>query len=286
MSEPAPDAHAARSYDAWHTRWLDAASRWPGISIEVLGSVGPPPAPLPLLSVRISSTAPDRTPRRVAITAGIHGDEPAGVEAVTQLLETPREWAPLLAPFDVTIFPCANPTGFTRNHRANGDGIDLNRTFDQAHPPSETAWIRARIAPDGVHGAFDVAIELHEDSDGEGFYVYELAHGPPYVGDDVVGAVTSFVAIDPRPLIEGFPAERGVIRLDPGTLPAGPSDGWPQALYSYRVGISSCLTLETPSTLLPIERRANIHLVALKTALTGDGGRSGSSFGRADQFWG
>ena len=275
MSGPAVVGHAARSYDAWRIRCLAAARRWPGGSVAVLGSVGPPASPLPVLSVRISATDPSRTPRRVAITAGIHGDEPAGVEAVTRLLEAPQEWAPRLAPFDMTIFPCANPTGFARNHRTNGEGIDLNRTFDQPDPPPEAAWIRAQLAPDGVHARFDTAIELHEDSDGEGFYLYELAEGPPYVGEDVVGAVTSLVAIDPRPLIEGFPAERGVIRLDPGALPTRSSEGWPQALYSFRAGIATCLTLESPSTILPIERRAEILLVALDAALAGDGRRSG-----------
>jgi hypothetical protein len=237
------------------------------MSIEVLGSVGPPAAPLPLLSVRISSTNPRRTSRRVAITAGIHGDEPAGVAAVTRLLEAPQEWAPLLAPFDVTIFPCANPTGFTRNHRANSEGIDLNRTFDQHDPPPETAWIRAQLAPGGVHGAFDAAIEFHEDSDGEGFYLYELAEGPPYIADDVIRAVAPLAAIDPRDVIEGLPAERGVIRPDPAMRPDRHSEGWPQALYSFRAGIPSCLTLETPSKAFSIERRADVHLVALKVAL-------------------
>jgi hypothetical protein len=274
MSDPAIEGHPTRSYDAWRARWLHAAAKWPGVSIEVLGSVGPPPAPLPLLVVRISPADPIRKPRRVVITAGIHGDEPAGVAAVTRLLEAPHEWAPILAHFDATIFPCANPTGFTRNHRTNGEGIDLNRTFDQPDPPPETAWIRDQLAPNSVNASFDAAIELHEDSDGEGFYLYELAEGPPYAGDHVVRAVAPLVAIDPRDVIEGFPAERGVIRPDPAMRPDGDSEGWPQALYSFRVGIPMCLTLETPSTMLPIERRAEILLVALKAALANDGRRS------------
>ncbi len=260
-----PD-HAGRSYDAWQTRWLAAAPRWPSLSIEVLGSVGPASARLPLLWARLSSERPDGALRRVAITAGIHGDEPAGVEALTRLLETPEEWAPRLARFDVAIFPCANPTGFARNHRTNSAGVDLNRTFDQIDPPPETEWIRTRLAPNG-RAAFDAAIELHEDSDGEGFYLYELADGPPYAGDAVIGAVAPRVAIDPRADIEGLPAHRGVIRPDPAMLLDRVPVGWPQAFYSYHAGIRSCLTLETPSTKLPIGQRAEIHLVALKTAL-------------------
>lgn len=260
---------AERSYDTWRARWLAAAPRWPNLSIEALGAVGPPSERLPVLWARIASSHPDGTLRRVAMTAGIHGDEPAGVEALTRLIEAPDEWGPRLARFDVAIFPCANPTGFTRNHRTNGAGIDLNRTFDQPHPPPETAWIRTRLAPDGRRPGFDTAIELHEDSDGEGFYLYELAHGPPYVGDALIDAVAPLVAIDPRSDIEGLPVKSGVIRPDPAALNRVDA-GWPQAVYSYRTGIRSCLTLETPSTLLPIDRRAEIHLVALKAALVHD----------------
>lgn len=237
------------------------------MSIEVLGSVGLPAAPFPLLSIRIPSADNGGVPRRVVITAGIHGDEPAGVEAVTRLIETPQEWSPRLAPFDVTIFPCLNPTGFSCNSRTNGAGIDLNRTFDQADPPLETGLIKTRLAANGRHPAFDAAIEFHEDSDGQGFYLYELATALPHIGDDVVAAVAPLVTIDPRSLIEGLPAKGGVIRPDPAGLRDTLPGQWPQALYSAHTGIPSCLTLETPSTLLPIDRRAEIHLVALTAAL-------------------
>jgi hypothetical protein len=131
----------------------------------------------------------------------------------------------------------------------------------------ETGLIKARLGPNGIQPSFDAAIEFHEDSDGEGFYLYELATGQPYVGDAVVAAVAPLVAIDPRPVIEGLPAEGGVIRPDPAALRDTLPGQWPQALYSVHSGIPSCLTLETPSTRLPLDLRAEIHLVALMAAL-------------------
>src|SRR5262249_26258888 len=64
---------------------------------------------------------------RIYISAGIHGDEPAGPLAARQLLEE-NEW-----PADVSLWllPCLNPTGFELHRRENAKGIDLNRQYHQ-----------------------------------------------------------------------------------------------------------------------------------------------------------
>src|SRR5882762_10191115 len=59
------------------------------------------------------------------ISAGIHGDEPAGPLAVCRLLKE-NQWPSNLA---VWICPCLNPTGFLSNRRENSEGLDLNRQY-------------------------------------------------------------------------------------------------------------------------------------------------------------
>src|SRR6516162_5978504 len=56
---------------------------------------------------------------RIYVSAGIHGDEPAGPLAALRLLQENR-W-----PKDVEIFlaPCLNPTGIIRSKRENAGGI-------------------------------------------------------------------------------------------------------------------------------------------------------------------
>src|SRR5437016_4571941 len=66
--------------------------------------------------------------KRVYISAGIHGDEPAGPLAVLQLLQENR-WPTHV---DVWLCPCLNPTGFPLNSRENAHGLDLNRQY--LHP--------------------------------------------------------------------------------------------------------------------------------------------------------
>src|ERR1043165_1644635 len=67
-----------------------------------------------------------RSPRtNLYLSAGIHGDEPAGPLAVRQLLQE-QDWPD---DTDIWICPCLNPTGFPLNCRENADGVDLNRDY-------------------------------------------------------------------------------------------------------------------------------------------------------------
>src|SRR5579863_8134402 len=102
---------------------------------------------------------------RIHISAGTHGDEPAGPLAVLRLIQENR-W-----PDNAEIFlvPCINPMGFTKNQRTNADGIDLNR--DYRSPKS--AEIRAHIAWLERQPQFDLYLCLHEDWESHGFYLYE-----------------------------------------------------------------------------------------------------------------
>ena len=62
----------------------------------------------PIHQIRLTSST--HTPRRVLITGGMHGDEPAGVEAVLQFLA--RDNTALLKKFSFVIIPCINPYGY------------------------------------------------------------------------------------------------------------------------------------------------------------------------------
>ena len=57
---------------------------------------------------------------RVYLSAGIHGDEPAGPLALRQLLQADA-WP---ARLELHLCPCLNPAGFVRNSRENAAGRD------------------------------------------------------------------------------------------------------------------------------------------------------------------
>src|SRR5262245_40393427 len=103
---------------------------------------------------------------RVYLSAGIHGDEPAGPSAVRRLFEE-EAWP---SGVDLWLCPCLNPSGFRLNRRENAEGLDLNRQYLHVRA-RET---RAHIAWLERQPRFDLAICLHEDWESQGFYLYEL----------------------------------------------------------------------------------------------------------------
>jgi murein peptide amidase A len=61
------------------------------------------------------------------VFAGIHGDEPAGVEALIELLPRLSAGAPPAVP--VWLLPAVNPDGVARGSKNSARDVDLNRNF-------------------------------------------------------------------------------------------------------------------------------------------------------------
>jgi murein peptide amidase A len=181
--------------------------------------------------------APGRRPRRIYLSSGIHGDEPAGPLAVRHLV-TGNHWAPGL---DLWLCPCLNPVGFRLNQRENGQGIDLNREYRHPKAPETTAHIEwlDRQPP------FDLCLCLHEDWESHGFYVYELnPDNLPSLAQAIVDGAAKVCPIDRSPLIDGRPAHAGIIRpqIDPASRPQ-----WPEAFFLRTRKTKLSYTLEAPS---------------------------------------
>ena len=193
---------------------------------------------------------------RIHISAGIHGDEPAGPLAVLRLIQENR-W-----PDNAEIFlvPCLNPLGFTRNQRANVDGIDLNR--DYRNPKSVEA--RMHIAWLERQPRFDLYLCLHEDWESHGFYLYETnPDDRPSFAQDMIDAVAPVCPVDMSEVIEDRPAKGGIIR--PKISPLERPD-WPEALYHIMHKARHGYTLEAPSD-FPLPTRVNALVAAVTAGL-------------------
>ena len=126
----------------------------------------------------------------IYISAGIHGDEPASSEALITWAE--RHTA-RLARLPLLLFPALNPWGLLHNTRTDADGIDLNRLFHRDDHPVIAA-VKRIVAPH----QFALALMLHEDFDGEGFYLYEVKRDLPFWGEDLLDIARPIIPIDPR----------------------------------------------------------------------------------------
>jgi len=192
----------------------------------------------------------------IYISTGIHGDEPAGPLAALKLVHENR-WP---KDAEIHLLPCLNPAGFTLNRRGNSDGIDLNRDYRN----SQTAEVRAHIAWLERQPKFDFYLCLHEDWESHGFYLYEQnPDSKPSLADKMIEAIHKVCPIDPSEIIEGRPANNGIIR--PNIQPHERPD-WPEAFYLITHKSRQGYTLEAPSDFeLPV--RVNALVAGVNAAL-------------------
>lgn len=236
---------------------LETFSQTEKIPLEALGKIVADGETLPIVKLELNpqSTAP----KKVLISGGIHGDEPAGVETICEFLEK-KLYSPFLKDWRITILPCLNPSGYQRNTRNNYEDKDLNRLFKLSSSSTEV-----EIAQKILESPFDLTLELHEDCDSDGYYLFqkENLQSTPPLGRKVLDAVESIMPINRNSEIEEIPAEDGLIMKlkEPDEMP-----WWPMALYSYHIGCKRSFTLETTPK-LPMDVRVKAHLKAIETAL-------------------
>jgi hypothetical protein len=108
----------------------------------------------PIFAVTVTSpTNPETIARgrvRVLFICGQHGDEPSSVTAMLNLVEELSRtrnslYRSVLERAVIVLVPVANPDGFSRFRRPNGQGVDLNRDWSDADQP-ETAAISRLVS--------------------------------------------------------------------------------------------------------------------------------------------
>jgi hypothetical protein len=243
---------------AW--RALRAAA---GVRVREIACVG---APRTLLLAELGTH--DRP--TIAISASVHGDEPAGAWALLSLVRDG-----LLDPrFAYRLWPCLNPTGFDARTRTNADGVDVNRSFGGGGRSPEA---KAVLTADRDR-TFALTIDLHEDHEADGFYLYETALPPssPRYAPAVTRALTD----------AGFPLQRfgagfdlgppgseiaqtrapGSVLVDAAAEAPFYGRDLPQGLVTVRRATPCAVTFETPLCRPPAERVA-MHRVAVVNAV-------------------
>ncbi len=202
-------------------------------------------------------TKPAAGKPRVYVSAGVHGDEPAGVFALMEMLAEgcfgdEIEWR---------ICPVMNPTGLTTGTRANAQGVDLNRDYlrqasDEVRGHVE--WLQRQPVP-------DVFLSLHEDWESTGFYLYEIQKcACASVAHSILASASAVIEPEPSALIDDHQVrEPGWIFHEPRS--DFPGD-WPEAIYMAELGTRVSYTLETPSS-LALERRVACHRLAVSKAV-------------------
>ncbi len=207
----------------------------------------------PIYQINLESST--NSSKSILITGGVHGDEPAGVEAALQFLE--RDNGTLLQRFSFIVIPCINPFGYVHKTRENRDGVDINRSFE-TEEVSEVAIVKRAIG----QTQFSLAIDFHEDYDATGFYLYEGKRDEQHIGPELTKVVKAIGPIDTEDSGEDAPdIAQGVYKVA--------SEWGTQGLAPYLLHFHSehVIITETP-TVWSLEQRAALHLGILDTALT------------------
>jgi protein MpaA len=175
----------------------------------------------------------------VYLSAGIHGDEPAGPLAALKLMET----GAFPADRHCIVCPALNPGGLALNTRENRNGIDLNRDYlnkVSLETSAHARWLDGKPVP----GLF---VSLHEDWETAGFYFYEINLGmdDPRRASELLAAVSPHFPGEPGLEIDGHAvrAPGWIFHCAEADLP----DSWPEAIYLAKRGCPLSFTLETPS---------------------------------------
>lgn len=195
---------------------------------------------------------------RALISAGIHGDEPGGIESIINFLKN-SEYLDYINEWEITLLPCINPYGYEFGTRTNHQGKDLNRLFKLKNPPEEVVFAQSILETD-----FKLIIDLHEDNESHGYYLYQTGLSKTYekIGLEILNSLEGIMPINLETEIAGSQADQGIIGKELEILSM---DWWPMALYGLSKGTQMCLTLET-SSLFDMETRVHAHLTAIKTA--------------------
>lgn len=193
----------------------------------------------------------------VLVSAGFHGEEPAGCWGILRFLE---EYYPkIFEKINISFLPLVNPTGFRRGARRNDWNENPNDGFchtSSGKPePSREGQILLNHIDQIKMLAKDGFVSLHEDFEQDKFYLYtfEHANAPGKFSTSLRSELAAFFDPVPDGMIEGAKACGGIIF---NSCDSSFED------FLFHEGISLTACTETPG-LLEISKRieANSHVI-------------------------
>jgi len=236
----------AHDYTAIITRWLNLAKKGKFL-VRVIAAI----EGYDVLGIRsLLKNGPV-----TYLSAGIHGDEPAGVWGMLEWCEENLDYLKRAAWF---IFPCLNPWGLVENQRCAPSGKDLNRSFQTKTDATITGWKQFIGSKRFTH-----AITLHEDFDARGIYAYQLGGESLSTLKTTLTYCSPIIPLEARPVIDNMAVKSGIIRLfnKPGNI-----SGLPEARCLFAHHTKQVYIFESPSE-YSFYDRVKVHKTFLENML-------------------
>ncbi len=201
---------------------------------------------------------------KILINAGIHGNEPASVACVMQLLEQLVEHPHQFGSVTIDIIPIVNPWGWVHDIRFNHDGIDINRdfsTFDSQESRIITKFLKDRH--------YDLMLDLHEDPSAGGFYLYQYGIDDLTIAENLIDTIRNMgYPIEENVSMVILKTENGIIDAPMWGLRYMRITGQLTLSNYYRLNNSPHVyTIETPTS-LPMAHRLTMQRTAVGVLIT------------------
>jgi hypothetical protein len=238
----------------------DAAS--PNVLVADIGQVSTPDFEALFWRVVYRPFQPDL--KRVLVISGVQGNGVAGVEVTLNLvrdLATPSAAAAL---YDADILPLANPWGWVHGVDASPKGVDIE--WDFADFESHESRVIRRFLREK---RYDLVIDLREDQEATGFYIWQYGLDSTTASERIVGDLRA----------QGYPIEADIRRVlfEPRNgIIAAPMWGLTLMKFFDQLTLSGYLrqntsyvvySVVTPSV-LPLAERMAMQRIAVETLIS------------------
>jgi murein peptide amidase A len=223
-----------------------------GLDTQQAGSVRYGGETIALWVLRHATPRP-RAPT-ACLVAGVHGNEPAGVQALLAFAARLHDRPLAYEGIRFVLVPVANPWGWQRDLRHDGDNRDVARQFVSGES-QESALLKPLFA--GEH--CDLFVDLHEDRIRDGFYLLAYAAGARSEVSNVVRSIEIETGVRHARV-----GERGLVSITETELHE--VDRTTASLWARMHGAPHAFVVET-STSMPMEQRVAIHLLAIERLL-------------------
>ena len=203
---------------------------------------------------RFSGPVGGGDPVRIGFFAAIHGDEPAGAQALMHFIEMLCREPELAEGYDLFFYPICNPRAYAAATRLTPAGKDLNREFWRNSPEPEVRLLEQEIRAN----AFQGLVSLHSDDTSDGLYGF--VRGAVLTRGLLEPALADAEKILPRNrklVIDGFPAENGIISQCYDGILTSPPELKPEPFE---------IILETPHA-APMDLQVRALVIATRTIL-------------------
>ena len=203
---------------------------------------------------RFSGPSGGGDPVRIGLFAAIHGDEPAGAHALVHFVEMLCREPQLAEGYELFFYPICNPRAFAGGTRLSPSGKDLNREFWRNSSEPEVRLLEQEIRAN----AFQGLVSLHSDDTSDGLYGFVrgavLTRG---LLEPALAAAEKVILRNRKPIIDGFPAENGIISQCYDGILTSPPELHPAPFE---------IILETPQS-APMDLQTRAFVIASRTIL-------------------